>query len=145
MRESRRTPNPQLFQVLGFTPTLGQVRVATALANVGCVKMKYLWDHQMQSWRDLPSLYIRTHPTNVINMDSMVSSISWAYKAFDGVFELEDWVKKVICDMPIELVWVHLISIVFMNLMTTINSCKPTNMKFNFLISIFKYVWVLTQ
>jgi hypothetical protein len=27
--ESRRTPNPQLFQVLGFTPTLGQVRVAT--------------------------------------------------------------------------------------------------------------------
>ncbi len=34
IRESRRTPNPQLFQVLGFTPTLGQVRVATqALLN----------------------------------------------------------------------------------------------------------------
>jgi len=31
IRESRRTPNPQLFQVLGFTPTLGQVRVATIL------------------------------------------------------------------------------------------------------------------
>jgi hypothetical protein len=30
IRESRRTPNPQLFQVLGFTPTLGQVRVATS-------------------------------------------------------------------------------------------------------------------
>jgi hypothetical protein len=29
IRESRRTPTPQLFQVLGFTPTLGQVRVAT--------------------------------------------------------------------------------------------------------------------
>ncbi len=29
IRESRKTPNPQLFQVLGFTPTLGQVRVAT--------------------------------------------------------------------------------------------------------------------
>jgi len=29
IRESRRTPNPPLFQVLGFTPTLGQVRVAT--------------------------------------------------------------------------------------------------------------------
>jgi hypothetical protein len=29
IRESRRTPNPQLFQVLGFTPTLGQARVAT--------------------------------------------------------------------------------------------------------------------
>ncbi len=29
IRESRRTPNLQLFQVLGFTPTLGQVRVAT--------------------------------------------------------------------------------------------------------------------
>jgi hypothetical protein len=30
VRESRRTPSPQLFQVLGFTPTLGQVRVATS-------------------------------------------------------------------------------------------------------------------
>jgi hypothetical protein len=30
IRESRRTPNSQLFQVLGFTPTLGQVRVATS-------------------------------------------------------------------------------------------------------------------
>jgi hypothetical protein len=30
IRESRRTPNPQLFQVLGFTPTLGQVRIATS-------------------------------------------------------------------------------------------------------------------
>jgi hypothetical protein len=29
IRESRRTPIPQLFQVLGFTPTLGQSRVAT--------------------------------------------------------------------------------------------------------------------
>jgi len=29
IRESRRTPNPQLFQVLGFTPTLGQSTVAT--------------------------------------------------------------------------------------------------------------------
>jgi hypothetical protein len=28
-RESRRTPNPHFFQVLGFTPTLGQSRVAT--------------------------------------------------------------------------------------------------------------------
>jgi hypothetical protein len=30
IRESRRTPNPHFFQVLGFTPTLGQSRVATA-------------------------------------------------------------------------------------------------------------------
>jgi hypothetical protein len=29
IQESRRTPNPQLFQVLGFTPTLGQSGVAT--------------------------------------------------------------------------------------------------------------------
>jgi hypothetical protein len=29
IRESRRTPNPHFFQVLGFTPTLGQSRVAT--------------------------------------------------------------------------------------------------------------------
>jgi hypothetical protein len=31
IRESRRTPNPRFFQVLGFTPTLGQSRVATRL------------------------------------------------------------------------------------------------------------------
>jgi hypothetical protein len=29
IRESRKTPNPHFFQVLGFTPTLGQSRVAT--------------------------------------------------------------------------------------------------------------------
>jgi hypothetical protein len=29
IRESRRAPNPHFFQVLGFTPTLGQSRVAT--------------------------------------------------------------------------------------------------------------------
>jgi len=29
IRESQRTPNPHFFQVLGFTPTLGQSRVAT--------------------------------------------------------------------------------------------------------------------
>jgi hypothetical protein len=31
IRESRRTPNPHFFQVLGFTPTLGQSRVATTI------------------------------------------------------------------------------------------------------------------
>jgi hypothetical protein len=34
IRESRRTPNPQLFQVLGFTPTLGQSGVATTYATI---------------------------------------------------------------------------------------------------------------
>jgi len=32
IRQSQRTPNPHVFQVLGFTPTLGQSRVATDLA-----------------------------------------------------------------------------------------------------------------
>jgi len=31
IRESRRIPNPHFFQVLGFTPTLGQSRVATPI------------------------------------------------------------------------------------------------------------------
>jgi hypothetical protein len=62
---------------------IGERRV---LAIYGCVKMKYLWDHQVQSWRDLPSLHIRTHPTNVINMDSIIYSIPSDHKAFDGVF-----------------------------------------------------------
>jgi hypothetical protein len=47
IRESRRTPNPNSFQVLGFTPTLGQVRVAT---NSYSRKKKLSWnwwyDHQ---------------------------------------------------------------------------------------------------
>jgi len=35
IRESRRTPNPNSFQVLGFTPTLGRVRVATKTFAIG--------------------------------------------------------------------------------------------------------------
>jgi hypothetical protein len=34
IRESRRTPNLRFFQVLGFTPTLGQSRVATININI---------------------------------------------------------------------------------------------------------------
>jgi hypothetical protein len=34
IRESRRTPNPQLFQVLGFTPTLGQSGVVTRWVKI---------------------------------------------------------------------------------------------------------------
>jgi hypothetical protein len=33
IRESRRTPNPHFFQVLGFTPTLGQSRVVTIVGD----------------------------------------------------------------------------------------------------------------
>jgi len=36
IRESRRTPNPHFFQVLGFTPTLGQSRVATFSILICC-------------------------------------------------------------------------------------------------------------
>jgi hypothetical protein len=35
IRESRKTPNLQLFQVLGFTPTLGQSGVATLMVGDG--------------------------------------------------------------------------------------------------------------
>jgi hypothetical protein len=35
IRESRRTPNPHFFQVLGFTPTLDQSRVATNIVQIG--------------------------------------------------------------------------------------------------------------
>jgi hypothetical protein len=65
-----------------------------ALVIVGCVKMRYLWDHQMQSWKDLSSLHIRTHPTNVINMDSIVSSIPWDHKTFDGFYLTRGLVKE---------------------------------------------------
>ncbi len=39
IQESRRTPNPHFFQVLGFTPTLGQSGVATKLFH-GKMKWK---------------------------------------------------------------------------------------------------------
>jgi len=56
IRESRRTPNPQLFQVLGFTPTLGQVRVATLVFW----QPKTLKDfvNFVESWR----LFFYTYP-----------------------------------------------------------------------------------
>jgi len=44
IRESRRTPNLQLFQVLGFTPTLGQSGVVTPIIfnmSWGCYDLQY--------------------------------------------------------------------------------------------------------
>jgi len=51
IRESRRTPNLQLFQVLGFTPTLGQSGVATeslyhlvvSIERGDCPSMNNVW------------------------------------------------------------------------------------------------------
>jgi hypothetical protein len=46
IRESRRTPNPHFFQVLGFTPTLGQSRVATEyVKNLHTFKNSYLFNN----------------------------------------------------------------------------------------------------
>jgi len=42
IRESRKTPNLQLFQVLGFTPTLGQSGVATQHVNKILVLQGYV-------------------------------------------------------------------------------------------------------
>ncbi len=42
IRESRRTPNPHFFQVLGFTPTFGQSRVATPISRFSQSKITYL-------------------------------------------------------------------------------------------------------
>ncbi len=43
IRESRRTPNPQLFQVLGFTPTLGQSGVATLVRLDQTFRVWWSW------------------------------------------------------------------------------------------------------
>jgi hypothetical protein len=48
--ESRRTPNPQLFQVLGFTPTLGQVRVATYIFPCTCIFFFFTQLVNMHEW-----------------------------------------------------------------------------------------------
>jgi hypothetical protein len=62
IRESRRTPNLYFFQVLGFTPTLGQSRVATPCAStqpsppdqmqcrsgIEGRSLSMTWDHDMQ-------------------------------------------------------------------------------------------------
>jgi hypothetical protein len=51
IRESRKTPNLQLFQVLGFTPTLGQSGVATIAHPLYALLKKdvaWTWSHEAQ-------------------------------------------------------------------------------------------------
>jgi len=43
MRESQRTPNPHFFQVLGFTPTLGQSKVATLGIKLPAFLLPITW------------------------------------------------------------------------------------------------------
>jgi len=53
IRESRRTPNSQLFQVLGFTPTLGQSGVATVFKvhnEVAKTQSSYTYTLQSKNW-----------------------------------------------------------------------------------------------
>ncbi len=54
IRESRRTPNPRFFQVLGFTPTLGQSRVATenvTTYSFQCLVNGYNEPHVQNIWK----------------------------------------------------------------------------------------------
>jgi len=48
IRESRKTPNLQLFQVLGFTPTLGQSGVATL--HITIQTRTKLWSNTCQGF-----------------------------------------------------------------------------------------------
>ncbi len=50
IRKSRRTPNPHFFQVFGFTPTLGQSRVATGSMEGEDLKSK-LNCNKVRCWR----------------------------------------------------------------------------------------------
>ncbi len=49
IRESFGTPNPHFFQVLGFTPTLGQSRVATNTITLPCPLWQVQWNVSMKS------------------------------------------------------------------------------------------------
>jgi hypothetical protein len=79
IRESRRTPNPHLFQVLGFTPTLGQSRVATPLEQPVRVQLQQQWwphiissfQHQKYKTEGIKQNFNLDSPTNF-------TALSWA-------------------------------------------------------------------
>jgi hypothetical protein len=64
IRESRRTPNPHFFQVLGFTFTLGQSRVATKMgAHLGVCGFIPLQRFTFLKTRNvIPRLHFRPTP-----------------------------------------------------------------------------------
>jgi hypothetical protein len=81
IRESRRTPNPHFFQVLGFTPTLGQSRVATHLdtSNISYGQKKG-WELNWQF--DFQSLKVR----NRLDYLACRWCVLYRWEAFDEVY-----------------------------------------------------------
>ncbi len=58
IQESRRTPNPRFFQVLGFTPTLGQSRVATPGVHRDSISPK--WELPWECEGSLPHTFLHS-------------------------------------------------------------------------------------
>jgi hypothetical protein len=101
--------------VLGFTPTLGQCRVATnplivnqkgkplgligrsegnSLANAGCSRVRDFWDSEEKDWKGLSALGVSFHPINRRNRDLIITSIPWDPAASNNVPSTGEWISK---------------------------------------------------
>ncbi len=78
IRESRKTPNLQLFQVLGFTPTLGQSGVATQPWDTALPFCKFRSDPtQGRRWsRSYPEV-LRCMPTPLRHLSLSPRPVHW--------------------------------------------------------------------
>ncbi len=101
--------------MLGFTPTLGQCRVATnplivnqkgkplglsgrsegnSLANAGCSRVRDFWDSEEKDWKGLSALGVSFHPINRPNRDLIITSIPWDPVASNNVPSTREWISK---------------------------------------------------
>jgi hypothetical protein len=107
----------QLFQVLGFTPTHGQVRVATEPLGVnghseGCAfaraehtRIKDFWNGDTQDWKNLSDLKMHIHASNRSSKDIIIGSIPWRPDSFSPCAQPGDWVSTPSSGTPLE--WVY--------------------------------------
>jgi hypothetical protein len=61
-----------------------------AIVNVGCIRIKDLWDHEDKEWKSLPTLEMNSHITNQTSKDIIISSIPWNPATFPNAFKIGD-------------------------------------------------------
>jgi hypothetical protein len=112
--KSRKTPNLQLFQVLGFTPTLGQSGVTTVWASIrpGYVLYPYLGplytrsqgqcsiqiqhSYWCKSWNQAQGLYTRSqgwHTKNLFNLPQVLNKFRTLWPCFGPKAQKTDTIK----------------------------------------------------
>jgi hypothetical protein len=87
-----------------------------AIANFGCTRIKDLWDSEGKAWKNLQTLRMTYHTTNMNSKKIIITSISWNSATYTNHFQVR------VSGNNTALAWVYNVTRVTLNTVQAVNS-----------------------